>query len=124
MPTHSSSGSPLSPELYWRLRRRELANLVQQTELAVQRTRDYQKVLVIMWGDAKSNQPEWDDQVAGAKQAIRAARAKRTSLRRMVGNLNDTIRIRPHLRDALPDDMRESIDAARRMCDYMDAHGY
>lgn len=124
MPT----GTPKSPEqiaaYFWAMRERELASLVMSVTQSVEEAKHCQAVIAGMWDTAKSHESDWQDAIVKAQQVIRNARAKRTRLRKMVHGLEDTLRIRKHLADHLPERVRAEIEVAKRMVQYMDAHGF
>lgn len=124
MSTASAPDPATAGAYYWSLRERELRQLVINTTAAVEEARRCQAIIVAMWPTAKCGEQTWEEAVTAAKQAMRLARSKRTSLRKMVSHMKDTIRIRPHLRQALPDRVKAELEVAERMCDYMDAHGF
>lgn len=124
MSTHSLPDRQQAGPYYWYLRERELARLVASTHEAVEEARRCQGVIVRTWSTAKCGEPAWEEMVLAAKQAMRNARAKRTSLRRLVNHMKDTVRIRTRLRQALPERVANEMEVAERMCDYMDAHGF
>ena len=124
MPTSSSVDPDRAASHYWHLRDGELRKLVIATTDAVGVLQRAQAVVAQQWPTARVGEESWETAVTTARAAVRAARTKRTQLRRMVNTLKDTLRIRKNLEAACPDKMREAIEVAERMCDYMDAHGF
>lgn len=124
MPTSARQKYELPADYFWRIRKRELAHKVQLTREAVDRATEHQRCLVLMWDTAFTNQLDWKEATDLATAAVRQARAHRTSLRKMVLHLKDTLKIRPNLASECPESMKDAIEMASRLCDYMDAHGF
>lgn len=124
MPTGASRLYAQPPEYYWLARERELAKQITRVRELVEIVNTHQRALVAMWDTAKINQSDWEETARAAKQAMRNARAARTHMSKMIGHMQDTIRIRPHLAAAVTDHMRGAMDTAKKTAEYLEAHGY
>ena len=124
MPTGDAANLKFTPEMYWRVRERELARKLQLVKDAIDECEQARNVLVNLSDTAKLNDPNWEDAQNAAMRSLRKARGAKTQLRNWVGHARDTIRIKPYLAEAVPQSVVDTLDTASRLCEYLDAHGF
>lgn len=124
MSTAGSRDVRYAPELFWQIRERELGRKLAALKTAIEDCEQARRVLYEISETAKLNEPQWDTAQSSAMSCLRRARATKTTVRRMIASLRDTIRIRPHLAEAVTPKTTDMLDTATRLCEYLDVHGY
>jgi len=124
MPAGGARELRFGPDLYWSIRRRELAHVSKLLQDSVGEVQRHQDALLKLSDTAKLHEPDWVEAQTAAMHALRRARTNRTRLRRMVAGIRDTLRIRTNIAEAMPSDFPELLDKASMTLDYLEAHGY
>lgn len=124
MPASGRPDLKFTPEFYWSLRKQEIAHITKLVQESVDECTRHQACLLALSQTAKLHEPDWEEAKSAAMAALRRARMNRSRLRKAIANARDTIRIKPHLAEAVTDDLREMLDLGSKTLDYLEAHGY